>query len=104
MSEQCGLNGGKASDWLRPYASNWAVSDFEGGVQLLSSDGQGRFEPFWFLIPSKLEGSKVQLIKKQVVLSMHDTLPQGVKSVRALLHKEDTTMSMQRSVTLKVYL
>ena len=41
-----------------------------------------------FLIPSKLEGSAAQLTEKQVVLSMHDTLPQGVKSVRTLLQKE----------------
>ena len=27
-----GLNGGKASDWLRLYVPNWAVSYFEGGV------------------------------------------------------------------------
>ena len=41
-----------------------------------------------FLIPSKLKGSEAQLTKKQVVLSMHDTLPQGIKSVRALLQKK----------------
>ena len=35
---------------------NWAVSDFEGGVRLMSSDGQDRFKPFRFLIPSRLEG------------------------------------------------
>ena len=29
--------------------------------------------------------SEAQLAKKQAVLLMHDTLPQGVKSVRALL-------------------
>ena len=39
MSERYGLNGGKASDWLRLYTPNWAVSDFAGGVQLRSSDG-----------------------------------------------------------------
>ena len=31
--------------------------------------------------------SEVQLTKKQAVLLMHDTLPQGVKSVRALFKK-----------------
>ena len=47
----------------------------------------------------------MQLTKKQAVLLMHDTLPQGIKSIRALLQKkEDTTMSTQKSVTLKVYL
>ena len=39
MSERYGLNGGKASDWLRLYTPNWAVSDFEGGVRLMSSEG-----------------------------------------------------------------
>ena len=39
MSERFGLNGGKASDWLRLYASNWAVSNFVGRVRLTSSDG-----------------------------------------------------------------
>ena len=29
--------------------------------------------------------SEAQLNKKQAVLLMHDTLPQGVKSIRALL-------------------
>ena len=56
MSERCGLNGGKASDWLRPYAPNWALSNFVGGVRLSSSDGRGCFEPFRFLAPSILEG------------------------------------------------
>ena len=32
MSEHYGLNGRKASDWLRLHALNWAVSDFAGGV------------------------------------------------------------------------
>ena len=45
-SECYRLNGGKASDWLRLYAPNWAVSDFEGGVRLMSSDGQDQFEPY----------------------------------------------------------
>ena len=67
-SERYGLNGRKASDWLRLYTPNWAVSDFEGGVRLTSSDGRDHFEPFWFLIPSKLEGSEAQLTEKQAVL------------------------------------
>ena len=46
MSERYGLNGGKASDWLRLYAPNWAVSDFEGGVQLTSSNRRDQFEPY----------------------------------------------------------
>ena len=39
VSEHSGLNGRKASDWLRLYAPNGAVSDFVGGVRLMSSDG-----------------------------------------------------------------
>ena len=31
---------------------------------------------------------EVQLTKKQAVLLMHDTLPQGIKSVRALLQNQ----------------
>ena len=31
-SERYRLNGGKASDWLRLYVPNGAVSDFAGGV------------------------------------------------------------------------
>ena len=36
--------------------------------------------PYW-------RESKAQLTEKQVVLLMHDTLPQGVKSIHALLQK-----------------
>ena len=39
------------------------------------------FHPDW-------RESEVQLTEKQAVLLMHDTLPQGVKSIRALLQKE----------------
>ena len=46
MSEHYGLNGGKASDWLRLYTPNWAVSDFAGGVRLTSSDGRDQFKPY----------------------------------------------------------
>ena len=45
-SEHYGFNGGKASDWLRLYAPNWAVSNFVGRVRLTSSDGQDQFEPY----------------------------------------------------------
>ena len=37
--------------------------------------------PYW-------RESEAQLTEKQAVLLMHDTLPQGVKSVRALLQKQ----------------
>ena len=61
----------EASDWLRLYTPNWAVSDFEGGVRLMSSDGRDQFKPYSSLL-SKLEGSEAQLTEKQVVLLMHD--------------------------------
>ena len=42
--------------------------------------------------------SQAQLTEKQVVLLMHDTLPQGVKSVHALLQKKQAiTISTLRS-------
>ena len=34
--------------------------------------------------------SEVQLTKKQAVLLMHNTLPQGIKSIRALFKKSKT--------------
>ena len=96
-SECYGLNGEKASDWLRLYAPNWAMSDFEGGVRLTSSDGQDTLS-LTVSYSVKLEGSEAQLTEKQAVLSMHNTLPQGVKSVRALLQKKQAiTISTLRS-------
>ena len=42
--------------------------------------------------------SEVQLTEKQVVLLMYDTLPQGIKSVCALLQKKQAiTISTFRS-------
>ena len=40
------------------------------------------FHPDW-------RESEAQLTEKQVVLPMHNTLPQGVKSIRALLQKRN---------------
>ena len=45
-SEHYRLNGRKASDWLRLYAPNWAVSDFAGRVRLMSSDRRDQFKPY----------------------------------------------------------
>ena len=67
---------------------NGAVSDFVGGVRLSSSDGRDQFEPFGSLFRPDWRESEVQLTEKQTVLLMHDTLPQGVKSIRALLQKK----------------
>ena len=38
-AERYGLNGGKASDWLRLYVPNWAMSNLAGRVRLMSSNG-----------------------------------------------------------------
>ena len=73
MSEHNGLNGGKASDWLRLYAPKEAVSNFGGGVRLTySSNGRGLFEPYGSLFCPYWRESEAQLAKKQVVLLMHD--------------------------------
>ena len=49
------------------------------GETILSLFGS-LFHPDW-------RESEAQLTEKQAVLLMHDTLPQGVKSIRALLQK-----------------
>ena len=43
--------------------------------------------PFGSLLCPYWRESEVQLTEKQAVLLMHDTLPQGVQSIRALLQK-----------------
>ena len=58
-----------------------------------------------FLIPYKLEGSEAQLTEKQAVLSMHDTLPQGVKSVHTLLQKRNKRLQLaHRDLTRTSYI
>ena len=51
---------------------NGVVSDFEGGVQLLHSNGRDLFEPFGSSFRPNWRESGVQLTEKQVVLLMHD--------------------------------
>ena len=67
-----------------------AMSDFEGGVRLTSSNGRDQFEPFGSLFHPNWRESEAQLTEKQAVLLMHDTLAQGIKSICALLQKEST--------------
>ena len=67
---------------------NGAVSNLEGGVQLPNSDGRDPFKPFSSSFHPNWRESGAQLTEKQAVLLMHDTLSQGVKSVRALLQKK----------------
>ena len=83
-SECYGLNGRKASDWLRP------------NPQLESGFHPKPFAPFskrYLLgalrlhIPSRLEGKRVVVGKKAGGLA-DDTLPQGVKSIHTLLQKK----------------
>ena len=64
------------------------MSNLKGGVQLLNSDGRDPFEPFGSSFHPNWRESGAQLTEKQAVLLMHDTLPQGIKSVRALLQKK----------------
>ena len=64
------------------------MSDFEGGVRLSYSDGRDPFEPFGSSFGPNWRESGAQLTEKQAVLLMHDTLPQGIKSVCALLQKK----------------
>ena len=48
-----------------------------------TSSGFGSLlHPYW-------RESEAQLTKKQAVLLMHDTLPQGIKSVHALLQNQE---------------
>ena len=49
----------------------------EAALSLFSS----LLHPYW-------RESEAQLTKKQAVLLMHDTLPQGIKSIRDLLQKK----------------
>ena len=67
---------------------NGAMSDFEGGVQLMSSDGRDQFEPFGSLFHPDWRESEAQLTEKQAVLLMHDTLPQGIKKHPHFITKE----------------
>ena len=85
-----GSMAGKPLIGLGFTCQNGAVSNFEGGVQLTSSDRQDHFQPFGSLFHPDWRESEAQLTEKQAVLLMHDTLPQGIKSIRALLHKEST--------------
>ena len=67
---------------------NGAVSDLEGGVRLPRFNGRNPFEPFGSSFHPNWRESGAQLTEKQAVLLMHDTLPQGIKSVHALLQKK----------------
>ena len=60
------------------------------GLNGRKADRQDHFEPFGSLFHPDWRESEAQLTEKQAVLLMHDTLPQGIKSICALLHKEST--------------
>ena len=44
----------------------------------------------------------MQLTEKQAVLLMHDTLPQGIKSVHALLQKKVVQQALNREIIKKL--
>ena len=65
---------------------------------------EAAFSLFGSLLHPYWRESEAQLTKKQAVLLMHDTLPQGIKSIHALLQKRNKIQRLaQRSVTLHVY-
>ena len=74
-SEQSGLNGGKASDWLRPYAPNWALFAIAGGVRLSIIELRRTRQLRAVSAPRSVHTggkSEAQLTKKQAVLLMHN--------------------------------
>ena len=79
-----------------------AVSDLEGGVRLPHSDRWDPFEPFSSSFHPNWRESGAQLTEKQVVLLMHNTLPQGVKSVHALLQEEVVQQALNSEIMKKL--
>ena len=77
------------------------MSDLEGGVRLSHSDGRDPFEPFGSSFHPNWRESGAQLTEKQAVLLMHDTLPKGIKSVRALLQKKVVQQALNREIMRK---
>ena len=75
MSEQSRLNGGKSSDWLRPYAPNWALFIVAGGVRLAIIELRWMRQLRAVSAPHSIHTggkSEAQLTKKQAILLMHD--------------------------------
>ena len=67
---------------------NWALFIIVGGVRLAIIELRWTRQLRAVSAPRSIHTggkSEAQLTKKQAVLLMHDTLPQGVKSVCALL-------------------
>ena len=80
---------------------NGAVSDLKGGVRLPHSDGRDPFKPFGSSFHANWRESGVQLTEKQAVLLLHDTLPQGIKSVHALLQKKVVQQALNSEIMKK---
>ena len=78
------------------------MSNLEGGVRLSHSDGQDPFEPFRSSFRPNWRESGAQLTEKQAVLLMHDTFPQGIKSVCALLQKKVVQQALNREIIKKL--
>ena len=80
------VNGGKASDWLRLCRTKIGLCPIKRAVfDYHTPMNETHFEPFSSSFHPDWRESGVQLTGKQAVLLMHDTLPQGIKSIRALL-------------------
>ena len=77
---------------------NGAVSDLEGGIRLPHSDRRDPFEPFGSSFHPNWRESVAQLTEKQAVLLMHDTLPQGIKSVCVLLQKKVVQQALNSEI------
>ena len=63
---------------------NGAVSNFEGGVRLMSSDGWDQFEPFGSLFRPDWRESEAQLNEKQAVLLMHDIYKKFIQLIKPI--------------------
>ena len=74
------------------------MSNLEGGVRLPHSDRRDPFEPLGSSFHPNWRESGAQLTEKQVVLQMHDTLPQGIKSVHALLQKKVVQQALNSEI------
>ena len=68
---------------IGPCPILWMEFNYRAPTDKAASSSFGSLlHPYW-------RENEAQLTKKQVVLLMHDTLPQGVKSIRALLQNQE---------------
>ena len=68
---------------IGPCPILWVEFDYQAPTDEAASSSFGSLlRPYW-------RESEAQLTKKQAVLLMHDTLPQGIKSIHALLQNQE---------------